>query len=87
MKAILDGMTLKWTTLVFQQNEDCEHLFWRCCHVQHICNNLIKYLSSKGLLIELTFEIISFEILDKLHYFPNEVFYFSMQSTKQNSSF
>ena len=32
----------------FQHNEDCEHLFWRCCHGQHIWNNLIKYLSSKG---------------------------------------
>ena len=49
----------------FQHNEDCEHLFWRCCHVQHIGNNLIKYLNSKGLLLELTFEIISFGILEK----------------------
>ena len=40
-------------------------MFWRCCHVQHIWNNLIKYLNSKGLLIELTFEIISFGILEK----------------------
>ena len=51
----------------FQHNEDCEHLlFWRCCHVQHIWNNLVKYLSSKGLLIELTFEIISFGKLEKM---------------------
>ena len=49
----------------FQHNEDCEHLFWRGCHVQHIWNNLIKYLNSKGLLLELTFEIISFGILEK----------------------
>ena len=27
----------------FQHNEECEHLFWRCCHVQRIWNNLIKY--------------------------------------------
>ena len=38
---------------------------WRCWHVKHIWNNLIKYLSSKGLLIKLTFEIISFVILEK----------------------
>jgi len=48
-----------------QHDEDCEHLFWRCCHVQHIWNKLIKYLSSKGLLVKLTFEIISFGILEK----------------------
>ena len=31
----------------------------------HIWNNLIKYLNSKGLLLELTFEIVSFGILEK----------------------
>ena len=42
--------------------ETAKHLFWECRHTQHFWNELSKYLKTKHMELNLSYEVISFGI-------------------------
>ena len=45
--------------------ETIKHLFWECIHTQHYWNEISNFLTSKGIELQLNYELISFGLTNK----------------------